>query len=137
MTTPDENVTPEGTAPVPEATPAGVPEPLAAPVAPAGYAATPAPAQYTPAAPPAYAPAPNQYPHTWMNIVAFVTGLLGFGIIPVIFGHLGVNRANKGTADFKWMGIVGLVLGYLTIVFGLIFAAIFIGAIIASDSTSY
>jgi hypothetical protein len=123
MTTSDENPTSE---PVNEA----------APVVPAQPAPSPAP-YAAPTAPPQAYVAPNPYPHTWMNIVSFVTGLLGFGLIPVIFGHMGVNRANKGTADFKWMGIVGLILGYLVIVGVFIFFAILIGAAIASSGSSY
>jgi len=162
MTTPDENTQPEPVAEtaveatsfeatpvepataagtVPEATPVGVPEYPAPPVAPDAYAAAPvAAATYEPA-PQAYAPAPQTYappaanptPSTWMNITAFVTGILGLGIVPIIFGHLGVNQSNKGRADFKWMGIVGLVLGYLTVVAYLILTAVFIGALAANS----
>ncbi len=60
-------------------------------------------------------------PSTWMNIAALVTGILCLPIIPVIFGHLGVSQANKGRADYKGLGIAGLILGYLEIVAGVIF----------------
>lgn len=156
MTTPDENTPSE---PVPEASPVGVPEPIVTPVTPPPPPAAPpadVPATSVPvnedspllapqgmqtatpygaptAPPPAYATAPNPMPNTWMNIVAFVTGLLGIPIVPIIFGHMGVSQSNKGTADFKWMGIVGLVLGYLAIVGWLIFVAALIG--FAASST--
>jgi len=130
MTTPDETPAVEPAAEVAATPPPVVPEaaPAAAPAA--QYAA----ASYTPApAPQAYA-APNPMPSTWMNITSFVTGLLGLAIIPVIFGHMGVSQSNKGRADFKWMGIVGLVLGYLTIVVYVVITAIFVGALIATSN---
>jgi hypothetical protein len=144
MTTPDET---PATEPAAEAAAVDVPSPppSAEPVAPPSYADAPAayaPAAYAPApqgyaAPPAgYAQAPNPMPNTWMNIVAFVTGILGLAIVPVIFGHLGVSQSNKGRADFKWMGIVGLVLGYLTIavyIFLIVaWSALFAGAAISN-----
>jgi len=112
---------------------AATPAPVVPEAAPAPqYAAAP----YSP--PPAPAPqsyaAPNPMPSTWMNITSFVTGILGLAIIPVIFGHMGVSQSNKGRADFKWMGIVGLVLGYLTIVVYVVITAIFVGALIATSN---
>jgi len=56
------------------------------------------------------------YPDTWMNIVSLVTAILGLGIVAVVFGHLGVARANRGTAELKGLGIAGLILGYLELV---------------------
>jgi len=95
--------------------PPAVPEPTAQPVASPPPAAQPAPqyaAQPAPAAPAAPATT-SPYPHTWMNIVSLVTAILGLSILGIIFGHLGVARANRGTADLKGLGIAGLILGYL------------------------
>ena len=117
MTTSDENT---------------VPEPIeGAPVVPAPPAAA-VPAYAAPAAPPQAYAAPNDTPNTWMNIVAFVTGLLGLAIVPIIFGHLGIRAANKGKADLKWMGIVGAILGYLELVFWMIFWALIIGGTLSN-----
>ena len=137
MTTSDENLVPGDApdvptevaeTPPPAASPAATP-PVVPPVAPpaaAPYAAAPAPPQ-------AYG-APNDHPNTWMNIVAFVTGLLGMALIPIIFGHLGISAANKGKAEYKWMGIVGAVLGYLELVFWITLSALIIGGAIASTN---
>jgi len=135
MTTPDETPAVEPVAAeVAETPPPAVPamEPVAAaPVAPAPqYAAAP----YSPppaAVPQAYAN-PNPTPNTWMNIVAFVTSLLGLAIVPIIFGHIGVSQANKGRAELKGLGIAGLVIGYITLAFWIVFFAIIMGALIAS-----
>lgn len=53
------------------------------------------------------------YPDTWMNIVSLVTSFVGLSIVGVIFGHLGVARAKRGTAELKGLGIAGLIFGYL------------------------
>lgn len=75
-------------------------------------------------------PAPTgSKPRTWMNITSFVTSILGLGLIGVIFGHLGVSASNKQQADLKGLGIAGLILGYVQIVLGIIFAIIFVTAV--------
>ena len=132
MTTSDENVPDaleESSALIPEETPVdAVPEAVTEPVAPAPVAPAPlAPPSAQPIAavpPAAYAPTPppvayaaNPTPNTWMNITAFVTAILGWAIVPIVFGHLGIRASNNGKAELKWMGIVGAVLGYLELVF--------------------
>lgn len=130
-------------APMAPPEPVSMTEPVTpdAPLMPAQGAPSAAP--YAAAAPQAYAPphasappqqygAPNPTPKTWMNITAFVTGILGLAIIPIIIGHLGISASNKGQAEYKWMGIVGAVLGYLTVVAYVIITAVVIGALAAS-----
>lgn len=61
-----------------------------------------------------YAPVPP--PRTnGLAVAAFVLGLCGFALLPVIFGHVALgqirSRGESGTA----FAIVGLVLGYLEI----------------------
>lgn len=142
MTAPDDGNAPEEMDAVPvEAQlppmPAMPAEPgvTAAPVVPmqpappaAQYASAP---PYAAAPPQAYA-APNPAPQTWMNIVAFVTGILGGAIIPIVFGHLGIRAANKGKAELKWMGIVGAILGYLELVFWITVWAIVVGGALSN-----
>ena len=136
MTTPDDSTIPEPAAPPAPAMDASP----AAPMAPPPMAPPPAaPAQYAPtgyATPPqpAYA-APESKPNTWMNIVSFVTALLGMAIVPIIFGHLGVSASNKGKADLKGLGIAGLIIGYLEVVFWLLIIALIIGGTIAANNT--
>ena len=47
-----------------------------------------------------------------MAIAAFVTGLLGFAIIPVVLGHLGLAQIRRTGDGGGWMAVIGLVLGY-------------------------
>lgn len=116
MTTPPEQ---PGMSEQPEmAQPPAMADPTAQPVA-----QPPAP-QYA-----AAAPAPTKdYPNTWMNIVALVTGILGMAIVPIIFGHMGVSQANKGRAELKGLGIAGLILGYLSLLAWIIVFAIVVVA---------
>ena len=45
-------------------------------------------------------------------IAAFVTGLLGFAVIPVVLGHMGLAQIRRTGDGGGWMAVVGLVLGY-------------------------
>lgn len=141
MSTPDEPQRP--VEPAPAEPGAFEPEPLPAAAAPPPPLPVPDPGQAPP--PPAYAqpgyqqpgyaqpysaPAPTaSKPKTWMNITSLITSILGMGLIGVIFGHLGVNAANKGQADLKGLGIAGLVLGYISIVAGIILTIVIVAAI--------
>lgn len=106
--------------------------------APAGQAPIPP----APAAPPApgyqqaYYP-PARPPKSWMNITSFVTSLLGLSIVGIIFGHLGVNAAKRGEADYKGLGIAGLVIGYLGLVVGVIWVIAVIALFATGETTSY
>jgi len=138
MTTSDENVpdaVEESAVVAPDAMAAEVvPDAVAEPVAAAP--AAPAPMAPPSAQPMAYAPpaayAPSATPNTWMNIVAFVTAIMGLAVVPIVFGHLGINAANKGKAELKWMGIVGAILGYLELVFWITIWALIIGGTISN-----
>ena len=103
------------------------------PVLPPQAAPSATPYSAAPLPPQAYG-APSDTPNTWMNIVAFITGLFGLAIVPIIFGHLGIRASNKGKADLKWMGIVGAVLGYLELVFWMIVWALVIGGLLSNTN---
>lgn len=70
-------------------------------------------------------PAPTQpvkaYPDTWMNITSLVTSILGLAIVGIIFGHMGMARANRGTAELKGLGLAGAIIGYIVLAFYLVF----------------
>ena len=62
---------------------------------------------------PAWAPAP---PRTnGLAIAALVLGLCGFGILPVIFGHIALGQIRRTGDRGAALAIAGLVLGYLAL----------------------
>jgi len=147
MSTPSGDFTPEDKDPFADAPPPqplptqdlpGPPPPPGASPA-AGPHATPpgyhsGSAQQPGGQPPVYPGQPGAYPYpprpyypkTWMNIVALVTGLMCFGPLAAIFGHLGVNAANRGEAEYKGMGTAGLILGYAGLAFWVLYFGFFI-----------
>jgi hypothetical protein len=119
------------TDPTPDATPDATPAPATPPTPPPAYSAPPA----------AYAP-PAGGGKQALSLTSFILGLAGFvfGWVPVlglvvavaavVLGFLG--RAKEPGAP-KWMWIVGLILGFLGILFGLVYIILFfIGLSIAS-----
>ena len=111
-------------------------DPFATP--PGGRRAAPASPQAYPPAPQAYPPAPQGYPapdgsypygyapqkkpKSWMNIVSL--SAVGAGlVIPlfanvagIVFGHLGRRAAKRGEADYRGVGLAGLILNYIAAV---------------------
>ena len=81
----------------------------------------------------------------WMGIVALVASLstivTGIGCIAgIIFGHLSLNAVKKGEADNRGLGLAGLITGYVFLALGLLAIVayiIFIGVLIAADSSAY
>ena len=50
-----------------------------------------------------------------LAIAAFVLGLCGFGILPVVFGHIALGQIRRTGDRGATLAIVGLVLGYLAL----------------------
>ncbi|MCS5717284.1 DUF4190 domain-containing protein [Herbiconiux sp. CPCC 205763] len=81
-------------------------------------------------APPA-APQPAQlYPPqpktNILGIVTLVLGILGFGVIPVITGHIALNQIKKTGEDGRGLTLAGLILGYVTLAGWLLIAAFWV-----------
>ncbi|TXK17648.1 DUF4190 domain-containing protein [Homoserinibacter sp. GY 40078] len=78
--------------------------------------------------------APSPAPHTnGLAITSFVLGILGFALIPVILGHIALSQIRTRGDGGKVFAIIGLVLGYLGLVWWIIFLVfilplLFIGA---------
>jgi len=71
---------------------------------------------YPPAAP---AAAPQYYPAqpktNVLGIVTLVLGILGFGLIPVITGHIALGQIKRTNEDGRGITLAGLILGYVTL----------------------
>lgn len=105
--TPRSNVPPQYSAPTP---PSNVPPQHAAPQysPPPQYSPY---AQYPPTAVSPYgAPAPKT---NGLAIAAFVLGLLGLAIVPVVMGHLALSQIKRTQEGGRGFAITGLVLGYI------------------------
>lgn len=111
--------------------PASTPEPTPA--------ATPAPAPAPPAPAPAAAAAPA--PATgekWnvLSIVAFVIVFFGFSLISIILGFIGLNQIKKTGERGRGLAIWAIVLGFVTIIIGIIVWIVVFTAIAANPNIS-
>lgn len=140
---------PEGELPtlIPQATPTPppVPPPAPEPPAPVPPAAAVPPAAYPPPAapaypPPAYAPPANSYqaaPQNGLGTAALILGILQFfclgligTVLAIIFGRMGMKKAEQGLATNGgqakagfWLGIIGLILFVVGILIWVILVA--------------
>jgi hypothetical protein len=71
------------------------------------------PAYVAPEASPMYLPGQILGTDPWA-VVAFVTSLLGLGLVAVISGHVAVGRISVSGRQGRGLAIAGLVLGYLS-----------------------
>lgn len=83
-------------------------------------------------------PAPSSQPQNGMGTAALVMGILQFfclgiigSILAIVFGKIGMNKADQGLATNKsaaqwgfWLGVVGLILSVIGIVIWIIIVAV-------------
>ncbi|GAA2517430.1 DUF4190 domain-containing protein [Rarobacter incanus] len=62
-------------------------------------------------------------------IVSLVTAVLGLGPVPVVFGHLALNKINRTGESGRGLAIAGLIIGYLTIALYLLFVVVIVVAL--------
>jgi hypothetical protein len=93
-----------------------------------GYAGAPT-ATFTPPPVPTgnpvpqyYAPAPRKT--NTLGIITLVLGVLGFGLVPVITGHIALGQIKQSGEDGRGITLAGLILGYVTLA-GWLAAALF------------
>ncbi|MFE6254223.1 DUF4190 domain-containing protein [Agromyces sp. NPDC057865] len=107
----------------PEPTPAATPAPAPAPPAPA------------PAAAAAPAPATGE---KWniLSIVAFVIVFFGFSLISIILGFIALNQIKKTGERGRGLAIWAIVLGFVSIIIGIIFWIVFATALMANSTVT-
>lgn len=103
----------------------------------------------TPYAPPAaagtsaYPPLANTRPTSGMAIASLVCGILGIttctffpGVLAVVLGHMAMRRTDPANGDLGGRGLVvaGLILGYISVAFLVIFGLMFIAALFSVSS---
>lgn len=91
--------------------PAGATYPTPPAYSAPAYPAAAAAAQPQPQAP--YYPA--QPKTNVLGIVTLVLGILGFGLIPVITGHIALGQIRRTNEDGRGITLAGLILGYITL----------------------
>jgi hypothetical protein len=87
------------------------------------------PAGSAPYGSPAAPPALTYYTQVKTNVLGIVTlvlGVLGFGLVPVITGHIALNQIKKTGEDGRGLTLAGLILGYVTLAGWLLVAAFWI-----------
>lgn len=50
-----------------------------------------------------------------LAVASLVLGILGFGLLPVIFGHVALGQIRRNGEQGRGMAIAGLVLGWLVL----------------------
>ena len=50
-----------------------------------------------------------------LAIVSLVTSIIGFGLVGVITGHIGLNQIKKTGEQGRGLAIAGLIIGYISI----------------------
>lgn len=107
-----------------EATPVYTQQPLP------GHAPRQAPRPY-PYAEPAPHPAPRAPGRTdGLSIAAFVCGLCGLAIIPIVLGHISFRRFRRDGLGGTGFAVVGLILGYGWLAVWIITAIAIAGSVI-------
>lgn len=73
-----------------------------------------------------------------LAVAAFVLGLCGFAVLPVILGHIALGQIRRTGDGGSAFAIIGLVLGYLAIViYAALIAAIVIPIVIVGLSGGF
>jgi peptidyl-prolyl cis-trans isomerase B (cyclophilin B) len=55
-----------------------------------------------------------------MAVAALVCALIVAAPLGILFGHLALNAASRGQAQNEGVALAALVIGYLTLVFGIL-----------------
>ncbi|CAB4555799.1 unannotated protein [freshwater metagenome] len=67
-----------------------------------------------------------------LAIVSLVTSILGFSLVGIITGHIGLSQIKKTGEAGSGLAIAGLVIGYVSFVAVLLWLVIFGGALLAA-----
>ena len=58
-----------------------------------------------------------------LAVLTLVFGILGFGVVPIITGHIALSQLKRSGEEGRGLALAGLILGYVTIA-GWVFAAL-------------
>ena len=115
---PEQNSAPVAPPVAPEAPAA--PSAATAPAAPAAYSA-----QQPAGSPNAWAPTqPQGQPTNVLAIVSLVASIIGFSLIGVITGHIGLGQIKRTGAPGHGIALAGVIIGYVYIGASLLFLVV-------------
>ena len=92
-----------------------------------------------PAPQPAPTPAPaSGAPEKWnvLSIVAFVIVFFGFSLVSIILGFIGLSQVKKTGERGRGLALWAIVLGFVSIIIGIIVSIIVVTAIAANPNIS-
>jgi peptidyl-prolyl cis-trans isomerase B (cyclophilin B) len=72
-------------------------------------------------------PAPAEARTNVLAIISLVTSIIGFSLVGVITGHIGLSQIKKTGEQGRGLAIAGLIIGYLSIFFVLLWLVAFGG----------
>jgi membrane protease YdiL (CAAX protease family) len=92
----------------------------------------PAPAPQPAATP---APAPGE---KWniLSVIAFIIVFFGFSLISIILGFIGLNQIKKTGERGRGLALWAIILGFVSIVLGIIFWIVFVAVIAANPDVT-
>lgn len=92
----------------------------------------PVPAQQPAAAP---APAPAE---KWnvLSIIGFIIVFFGFSVISIILGFIGLSQIKKTGERGRGLALWAIILGFASIVIGIIFWIVFVAVIAANPNVT-
>jgi peptidyl-prolyl cis-trans isomerase B (cyclophilin B) len=65
-----------------------------------------------------------------LAIASLVTSILGLAIVPIILGHISLSQIKRSREQGRVMAIIGLVIGYLSVLGYLILIAVAIAVFV-------
>lgn len=71
-----------------------------------------------------------------LAIVSLVTSIIGFSLVGVICGHIGLNQINRTGENGRGLAIAGLIIGYVGIALSIIAIVVFIPLMMAATTVS-
>lgn len=86
---------------------------------------------------PAPVPAPSAPAEKWnvLSIVGFVLSLIGFNIVAIVLGFIALSQVKKSGERGRGLAIAAIIIGFVSIVIGIIFFIVFASIIASSPDT--
>ena len=87
---------------------------------------------------PAPVPAPSAPAEKWnvLSIVGFVLSIIGFNIVAIVLGFIGLSQVKKTGERGRGLAIAAIIIGFVYIVIGIILTVVFVGIFAANPSIS-